>query len=321
MIYAGFWKRAIAFFIDGLILSVPMVLAFFLIAGSQVFWLVQTMTNTPEPSADIFLSGIIRYMLSILAVNLFNIILLWLYHALMESSKKQATVGKMALGIKVVGANGERISFARATGRFFAKFISHFPFYFGDYMAGFTRHRQALHDLIATTYVVNKNYQEGEPLPALPFSIGGLIAGILAAIAPVVLYVGTVIAAMVFTVSDLKNDPDLQDFWNDLKTENSVPQDPEMAKLINDARRNLYLSSAQVEIDRLSTNGTTLDQPVEKDGIVYSQSAEGYKAAFRDPNGDEYEVLQRPGELLICCLKGPGGKCTDDDSTLYKPCN
>ena len=39
-----------------------------------------------------------------------------------------------------------------------------------------------------------------------------------------------------------------------------------------------------------------------------------------DPNGNEYEVLQRPSDILICCLKGPGGKCSDS-KYLYKPCN
>lgn len=317
--YAGFWKRAFAFLIDGIVLSVPMALFAFLAIGTQVFSIVKLASTNVEPSPDMLLPVFGKWILGILAVWVFNIVLLWLYHALMESGKHQATLGKMALGIKVVGAHGERISFARATGRTFGKFISHMMLYFGDYMAGFTEHRQALHDLMATTYVVDKTYQEGQELPSLRFSTGGLIASILVAISPIVLYIGSIVLAMTLAISDLKNDPDMQDLWKELSNEATTTQDPEIAKLLNDSQRDLHLSSAQVEIDRFVQSHTVLNEPVEKEGITYSQSLEGYKASFKDSNGNEYEVLQRPGEFWICCLKGPGGKCGDSD--LYEPCN
>jgi hypothetical protein len=106
----------------------------------------------------------------------------------MESGPRQATWGKRALGIKVVGADGNRISFARATGRRFASYVSGIPMYFGFFMAGFTQQRQAMHDLMAETYVVQKEYQPTEPLPALPFSKGGCIAGVLVAVSPFILW-------------------------------------------------------------------------------------------------------------------------------------
>ncbi len=316
--YAGFWKRAFAFLIDGIILSIPMALFGFLVIGSQVMSIVKLASSAMEPSPDMLLPVFGKWMLGIIAVWVFNVILLWLYHAIMESGKHQATFGKMALGIKVVGANGQRISFARATGRTFGKFISHMILYFGDYMAGFTKHRQALHDLMATTYVVDKNYQEGQELPSLRFSTGGLIASILVALAPVVLYIGSIVLAMTLAISDLKGDSDMQDLWKELSK--TTAQDPELATLLNDSKRDLYLSSAQVEINRLVRSHTILNAPLEKEGITYSQSLEGYKAGFKDPNGNEYEVLQRPGDTLICCLKGPGGKCSDS-KYLYKPCD
>ncbi len=74
----------------------------------------------------------------------------------MESSSKQATLGKMALGIIVTDVNGERIGFGRATGRFFGKIVSGMIFYIGYIMAGFTDRKQALHDMMAGTLVVNK---------------------------------------------------------------------------------------------------------------------------------------------------------------------
>lgn len=318
--YAGFWKRAFAFLIDGIVLSIPMGLFAFLVMGTQVISIVKLASSNIEPSPDMLLPIFGKWMLGMVAVWVFTVVLLWLYYAIMESGKHQATLGKMALGIKVVGAHGERISFARATGRTFGKFISHMILYFGDYMAGFTQRRQALHDLMAATYVVDKNYQEGQELPALRFSTGGLIASILVALAPVVLYIGTIVLTMALAISDLKDDADMQDLWNDFNAEETATQDPELAKLLNDSKRDVYLSSAQVEIDRLVRSHTVLNEPVEKEGVTYSQSLEGYKASFKDPNGNEYEMLQRPGDILICCLKGPGGKCSDSEY-LYKPCD
>src|SRR6476659_333738 len=51
-------------------------------------------------------------------------ILQWLYFAIMESGTTQATFGKRAMGLKVTNLEGEKISFAQATGRYFGKFIS-----------------------------------------------------------------------------------------------------------------------------------------------------------------------------------------------------
>ena len=74
----------------------------------------------------------------------------------MESSVNQGTIGKMALNLKVTDLNGERISFGRATGRFFAKYISSITLLIGYIMAAFTERKQALHDMIAGTYVIKK---------------------------------------------------------------------------------------------------------------------------------------------------------------------
>jgi uncharacterized RDD family membrane protein YckC len=80
----------------------------------------------------------------------------WLYFALMESMKG-ATLGKMALGIIVTDLQGNRISFGRATGRYFAKIISSLTILVGYIMAGFTQRKQALHDIIAGCLVINKS--------------------------------------------------------------------------------------------------------------------------------------------------------------------
>jgi len=83
----------------------------------------------------------------------FSLVVGWLYGASLESSSRQATVGKMALGLKVTDLQGQRVSLARATGRHFAKIISVMTLYIGYIMAGFTDRHQALHDMIAGTLV------------------------------------------------------------------------------------------------------------------------------------------------------------------------
>jgi uncharacterized RDD family membrane protein YckC len=76
-----------------------------------------------------------------------------LYFAIMESSSIQATVGKLAVGVVVTDLNGERISFLRATGRYFAKILSAMILMIGYIMVGFTERKQGLHDMIASTLV------------------------------------------------------------------------------------------------------------------------------------------------------------------------
>jgi uncharacterized RDD family membrane protein YckC len=78
----------------------------------------------------------------------------WLYFTLQESSQRQATIGKMALGIVVTDLNGERIGFAKATGRYFAKILSAIILLIGFIMVAFTEKKQGLHDILAGTLVV-----------------------------------------------------------------------------------------------------------------------------------------------------------------------
>lgn len=78
----------------------------------------------------------------------------WLYYAYLESSSRQATFGKMLLSVRVTDLEGGRISFGRATGRHFAKYVSAFTLLIGYIMAGFTEKKQALHDMLAGTLVV-----------------------------------------------------------------------------------------------------------------------------------------------------------------------
>lgn len=134
--YAGFWKRALATMIDNIILVVPCTFLGMLLFGGA--------GDTREAA---------------LVYNIINIILFWLYSAFMESSSRQATIGKSVIGIIVTDINGERISFYRASGRHFGKIVSSVTLGVGFIMAGFTKKKQALHDLMFDCLVVKKNNQ------------------------------------------------------------------------------------------------------------------------------------------------------------------
>ncbi len=82
-----------------------------------------------------------------------------MYYSIMESSTKQATVGKMAVGIIVTNIEGDRISFARAVGRFFGKLFSD-VLCIGYIMVAFTGWKQGMHDLMASTLVIKKNSEQ-----------------------------------------------------------------------------------------------------------------------------------------------------------------
>lgn len=71
-----------------------------------------------------------------------------------ESGPNQATLGKKALGLKVTGLNGERISFGQATGRFFGQFLSAIILLIGYFMMLWDDKNQTLHDKLAETLVI-----------------------------------------------------------------------------------------------------------------------------------------------------------------------
>lgn len=80
----------------------------------------------------------------------------WFYYAISESSKWQATLGKKIVRIQVVSVKGERIGFWRASVRYFGKLISRLAAFLGLLMIFFTEKKQALHDKIAATVVIQK---------------------------------------------------------------------------------------------------------------------------------------------------------------------
>ncbi len=147
--YAGFWKRAGAFMIDVIVISVGSVAIIGFIAF--LFAMYGIFTGTARQSQS---SGGLMAWLPF--VQLLLLLLPWFYYTTLESSAKQATLGKMAFGIMVTDLSRKRISFGRASGRHFGKLVSILIAYIGFFMAGLTEKKQALHDIIAGCLVIRK---------------------------------------------------------------------------------------------------------------------------------------------------------------------
>ena len=192
VVQAGFLKRWAALFLDQIILSVGFYALFFvliLVIGlTGGFAQLEAMDSQDPPGWAV--------------AAYFGMILLYyvgagIYYSLMESSRHQATLGKMALGIKVVDRHGGRLSYPHALGRWFAASLSYFTLYIGFLMAAFTQNKQALHDMVAGTFVVDKwaytEFPERQQRNlggcaiafaiAMVLMIGVAVIGVLAAIA------------------------------------------------------------------------------------------------------------------------------------------
>lgn len=152
--YAGFWLRFVAYLLDSLIIGfavmVLFVPLFFLMGGvAMLEALPRGRAERVDPAQFVAFFSLILTLVALTSVAK------WLYYAYLESGEKQATWGKQALGIYVTDLAGQRVTFGRATGRFFARIVTGLiPLGIGFIMAGFTERRQALHDMIASTLVL-----------------------------------------------------------------------------------------------------------------------------------------------------------------------
>lgn len=135
--YAGFWTRFGAFIVDTILLAV---------AGSVIGFIIGLFVGTSGTDPEV---GRTFALLVGIAAGI-------AYYVGMESSVRQATFGKMAVGIKVTDMQGNRITPGKAAVRYFSKILSGIILLIGYIMAAFTARKQALHDIIAGTLVVKK---------------------------------------------------------------------------------------------------------------------------------------------------------------------
>ena len=149
MEFAGFWRRVAAFLVDSLVLILITIIAFFsgFMFISMIVGFIGTRGEIVQTIAPEIISNILGF---------FVIIFWWLYFAMLETSKIQGTLGKKLIGIRVTDLKGNTISFGKASGRFFAKFLSIGIAYIGFLMAGWTSRKQALHDMVSGCLVLKK---------------------------------------------------------------------------------------------------------------------------------------------------------------------
>ena len=142
---AGFWIRFVAYIVDAFVLMLALVLI-----GGVIIGLAVAISGTGGMDSEVAIGAAV--VLAILAY----LVIGWLYEALLTSGRRGATLGKRAVGVRIVCADGTPLSFGRATGRHFLKvFVTPMiPFAIGYLMAGFTARKRALHDIMADTFVI-----------------------------------------------------------------------------------------------------------------------------------------------------------------------
>jgi uncharacterized RDD family membrane protein YckC len=153
--YAGFWLRFVAYVIDGLLCGLVIGFVVLVVVASIGVGTFRHAAGSFDDSDNPMIGPVV--LMLILSLAFVMVCAMWLYFALLESSMYQGTPGKMALGLIVTDMQGRRVTFARASGRYFSKLITGLiPLCIGYIMAGFTEKKQALHDIIASCLVLKK---------------------------------------------------------------------------------------------------------------------------------------------------------------------
>lgn len=170
--YGGFWRRVGAAILDAIILWLPTAVILQAlglpllppgIEGMSAAEYSAYLNSMTPAEAEAF----VRFMLPQIAkLAVVGAGVNWTYFALLESSGLQATLGKMTFGLRVTDLDGGRISFARATGRFFGKYLSSLILCIGYLMVAFTEKKQALHDMLAGTLVIRHKTWPDDPPPS-----------------------------------------------------------------------------------------------------------------------------------------------------------
>jgi uncharacterized RDD family membrane protein YckC len=142
--YAGFWRRFLGTFLDGLVLFVVnfiVQMAILVPAFSMV---------TPEDPTNVgFNIGLVLalYALQFATGFTYETVLIWKYGS---------TLGKMACQVEVVTAEGKPLSYGLSAGRYFAKLLSAFTLGIGYIIAAFDEEKRSLHDRLCNTRVIMK---------------------------------------------------------------------------------------------------------------------------------------------------------------------
>ncbi len=188
VVHAGFWKRVAAYFIDAAIVG---------ILGGMVGAAIGGVMGAATSFGGA--SGVGTSLAIQLVAQLVSLVLTACYYGWFYASLQQATPGKLAIGIKVVRSDGQGCSFWRGFGRYFAMMLSGLTLCIGFLMAAFTERKQALHDMVCDTVVVDRwaftahADQQREELGVVTWVVLGVLGLLLAAL--VLLVAGLIAAA------------------------------------------------------------------------------------------------------------------------------
>ncbi len=166
--HAGFWKRVAAYILDAIILYVPNLLIMKAMGGDAAQETMKQALLAAPGDPHAMLAAYEQFYSTMGTAMIITTVLAWLYFAVCESSRWQATPGKLALSIRVTDLQGNRISFPHALGRYLAKFLSVITLGIGFLMVGWTQRKQGLHDKLAKTLVLNGRASEFKADPSAP---------------------------------------------------------------------------------------------------------------------------------------------------------
>jgi uncharacterized RDD family membrane protein YckC len=156
-LYASFGRRLVALILDIIIIGVLqsfVIVPVLAVLGLSFVPDIQNMENMDESQAVGMAAAI---MGAIGTIWIISACISFFYFSLLESSKLQGTIGKLAMGVVVTDMEGNRISFGKAALRAIGRYVSYVILCIGFLMAAFTDKKQALHDMIASTLVMKKS--------------------------------------------------------------------------------------------------------------------------------------------------------------------
>ena len=261
--YASFWRRLGAY-----------VLAFGLfVVGLWIFLLGCGWAYTARllPSSGLALLG---WML------IPPIVVGWLYQAIMLSSRRQATLGMLALGIFVTNQNGDRLNFGRATARYFAKILSYMTLGLGFFIQPFTRKRQALHDLVARSVVlVRPDKERVRRWIVAVCVVTGLINTLL---------LGALLG-VVFVAANTQKEANLG--W-DYQNGQGVPKDLRKAAELYQKAADKGNAFAQNQLGTLYQSGEGVPKDLRKAAELYQKAADQGGAMAQNNLGTLYQSGQ-----------------------------
>jgi uncharacterized RDD family membrane protein YckC len=140
--YAGFWRRVGSFIVDASFITLclsPFLISLLIIQPPKIDY------NDP------FNSPIYNQYVDYLIQGVYLI-----YFCVLDSSKWQGTLGKRAFKIKVIGTNGNPISFWRALIRYAINYCTAITFCIGYIVFPFSKNKQFLHDMLCKTLVIKQ---------------------------------------------------------------------------------------------------------------------------------------------------------------------